>query len=96
MLVVIQPGTQFTATQGPACPGHPGFFLCPNKFSCAPLGGVCCTVGGCGPGMFCDKFVRNHCIGAGNPRFCAGSGDQKSGIALHCPIGKTCSGNLCS
>jgi hypothetical protein len=96
MLVVITPGTQFTATQGPPCPGNPGFFLCPNKFSCAPLGGVCCTVGACGPGAFCDKFVRNHCIGAGNPRFCAGSGDQKSGIALHCPIGKTCSGNLCS
>jgi hypothetical protein len=97
MLVVIPPGTQFNPTSGPPCPGHPGFFLCPNKFSCAPQGGVCCTVGSCNAGFFCDKFVRNFCIGPGNPRFCAGTGDQKAGVALHCPVGKTCiGGNLCS
>ena len=39
--IVIPPGTQLTATSGPPCPGQPGFFLCPNKFNCAPVGGVC-------------------------------------------------------
>ena len=40
--IVIPPGTQLTAVTGPPCPMQPGFFLCPNKFSCAPVGGVYC------------------------------------------------------
>jgi hypothetical protein len=97
MLVIIPPGTQYNATSGPPCPGNPGAFLCPNKFSCAPIGGVCCTVGSCNAGFYCDKFVHNFCIGPGNPRFCAGTGDQRAGTALHCPVGKTCiGGNQCT
>jgi hypothetical protein len=96
LLAALEGGTKLTATQGPPCPGHPGFFLCPNKFSCAPQGGVCCTVGSCNAGTYCDKFVKNFCIGPGNPRFCAGTGNQKTGIALHCPPGKSCiAGPLC-
>jgi hypothetical protein len=41
-IIVIPPGTQLTAVTGPPCPMQPGFFLCPNKFSCAPVGGVYC------------------------------------------------------
>lgn len=96
MLVIVTPGTKYTAVQGPPCPGQPGFFLCPNKFACAPAGGVCCGAGACNAGTFCDKFARNTCIGPGNPRFCAGSGDVRTGVALHCPIGKSCvGGNRC-
>jgi hypothetical protein len=96
IVINVPPGTQFTATQGPPCPGNPGFFLCPNRFSCAPLGGVCCPgAHACNGGTFCDKFVRNFCIGPGNPRFCAGTGDVRTGSALHCPVGKTCVGNRC-
>jgi hypothetical protein len=96
MLVIITPGTKYTAVQGPPCPGHPGFFLCPNKFACAPAGGVCCGAGACNAGTYCDKFARNSCIGPGNPRFCAGSGNVQTGVALHCPIGKSCvGGNRC-
>jgi hypothetical protein len=97
ILVVIPPGTQFTAVSGPPCPGNPGMFLCPNKITCVPPGGVCCRgVGGCGPGFFCDFFIRGNCIGPGNPRFCNGSQNPRTGIALHCQPGKTCiAGNLC-
>lgn len=95
MLVVIPPGTEFTATSGPPCPGNPGMFLCPNRFSCAPIGGVCCPgVGTCGAGLFCDHFIRGNCIGPGNPRFCAPTGVP--GVADHCNVGLTCVGNnLC-
>ena len=44
--ILIPPGTQLTAVTGPPCPMQPGFFLCPNKFSCAPVGGVCCPGAG--------------------------------------------------
>jgi hypothetical protein len=94
----IKPGTQLTATNGPPCPGNPGFFLCPNKFSCAPAGGVCCPgAGTCSAGTFCDLFVKGNCIVPGNPRFCPGSGNIKTGLSLHCPPGKSCgAGNLCN
>ena len=97
-LISIVPGTQLTATSGPPCPGQPGFFLCPNKFSCAPNGGVCCPgVGACRAGTFCDRFVANACIGPGNPRFCAGGGDPATGISLHCAVGSAClPGNVCN
>jgi hypothetical protein len=95
MQLDIPPGTQFTAIGGPPCPGSPGFFLCPNRFSCAPIGGVCCPgVGGCAAGLFCDHFIPNNCIGPGNPRFCAPEGTP--GIATHCDVGMTClGGNNC-
>jgi hypothetical protein len=94
IMVVIPPGTRFTATSGPPCPGNPGMFLCPNKFSCAMIGGVCCPgAGSCNPGFFCDRFIKGFCIGPGNPRFC--SGNQVAGLGLHCAPGKTCSGALC-
>lgn len=95
---VVPPGTQLTATAGPPCPGQPGFFLCPNKFSCAPNGGVCCPgVGACAPGTFCDRFIPNACIGPGDPRFCPGSGDPVTGISLHCAVGSVClPGNVCN
>lgn len=87
----IPPGTQFTAIGGPPCPGKPGFFICPNQFDCAPIGGVCCPgAGTCNAGMFCDMFVPGACIGPGNPRFCAANGD---GTATHCNVGLTCVGN---
>jgi len=92
MQLDIPPGTQFTAVSGPPCPGSPGFFLCPNRFSCAPIGGVCCPgVGGCAAGLFCDHFIPNNCIGPGNPRFCAPMGTP--GIAAHCDVGLTCIGS---
>ncbi len=95
--LTIEPGTELTATTGPPCPGRPGFFLCPNKFSCAPAGGVCCPGAGiCNAGTFCDLFVRKNCIAPGNPRFCPLSGNVKTGISLHCPPGKWCGpGNTC-
>jgi hypothetical protein len=94
MLIVIPPGTQFTATAGPPCPGNPGMFLCPNRFSCVPLGGVCCPgVGGCPAGQFCDRFVLGACIGSGNPRFCAGTDNLGDGTGMHCDVGLTCIGN---
>jgi hypothetical protein len=95
MQLDIPPGTQFTAVGGPPCPGSPGFFLCPNRFSCAPIGGVCCPgVGGCAAGTFCDHFIPNNCIGPGNPRFCSPTGTP--GIAAHCDVGLTClGGNNC-
>ena len=94
---VIPPGTQLTATSGPPCPGQPGFFLCPNKFTCAPNGGVCCPgAGACKPGNFCDKFVNNACISPANPRFCKGTGNPVTGTSLHCAPGKVCiPGNVC-
>jgi hypothetical protein len=90
----IPPGTELTALAGPPCPGHPGFFLCPNKFTCAPNGGVCCpgAGGACGPGLFCDHFVAGNCITAGNPRFCSALPGQP-GQATHCDVGLTCVGN---
>ncbi len=96
-IFVIQPGTRLTATSGPPCPGNPGFFLCPNKFTCAKNGGVCCPgAGACAPGAFCDKFINASCIGPGNPRFCAGTGNPVTGTSLHCAPGKVCgAGNLC-
>lgn len=96
-LLDIPPGTLFTAIAGPPCPGNPGMFLCPNRFTCAPLGGVCCPgVGSCGVGMFCDHFVPGACIGPGNPRFCAGTGINGDGTGTHCDVGLTCIGNnLC-
>ncbi len=94
----IKPGTELTATSGPPCPGNPGFFLCPNKFNCAPVGGVCCPgAGTCNAGTFCDLFVKKNCIVPGNPRFCPGSGNVKTGLSLHCPPGKSCgNGNMCN
>jgi len=94
----IKPGTNLTATSGPPCPGNPGFFLCPNKFNCAPAGGVCCPgAGTCNAGTFCDLFVAKNCIVPGNPRFCPGTGNVKTGISLHCPPGKSCgNGNMCN
>jgi hypothetical protein len=96
-IIVIPPGTQLTHVQGPPCPGNPGFFLCPNRFTCAPLGGVCCKgAHSCNGGTFCDVFVRGACIGPGSPRFCPGSGNVRAGMGLHCPVGKTCiGGNRC-
>jgi hypothetical protein len=98
ILLVIPPGTQFTPVSGPPCPGNPGLFLCPNKFTCVAPGGVCCPgVGACNPGFFCDRFIHGNCIGPGNPRFCNGTQNVPAqGKALHCPVGKTCiAGNLC-
>lgn len=96
--VSVPPGTKITATSGPPCPGQPGYFLCPNKFSCAPAGGVCCPgAGSCAPGLFCDKFVPNACIGPGDPAFCAGTGNPLTGISLHCAPGSIClPGNICN
>jgi hypothetical protein len=94
----VTPGTQFTATSGPPCPnGQPGMFLCPNKFECAPIGGVCCPgVGTCNAGMFCDAFVLSACISPGDTRFCPGTGDVRTGLSLHCAPGQSCVGNnLC-
>ena len=95
----IPPGTILTAIGGPPCPNHPGFFLCPNKFSCAPLGGVCCPgVGSCNAGAFCDHFLPNRCILPSDVRFCQGTGDPRTGIATHCAPGLACTGtggNLC-
>ena len=87
----IPPGTRLTAVQGPPCPGHPGHFLCPNKFSCAPIGGVCCPgVGACAQGTFCDAFIVGHCVGPQEARFCQGTGNMATGASLHCEPGKTC------
>ena len=59
----IKPGTELTATSGPPCPGNPGFFLCPNKFNCAPAGGVCCPgAGTCNAGTFCDCSSRKSAL----------------------------------
>jgi hypothetical protein len=92
----IPPGTILTALGGPACPGHPGFFLCPNKFSCAPIGGVCCPgVGACNAGAFCDHYIPNHCILPSDARFCPGTGNQATGIAAHCRPGLTCGTGVC-
>jgi hypothetical protein len=94
----IAPGTQFTATAGPPCPGRPGEFLCPNKFQCAPLGGVCCPgVGACGQGLFCDQFILGSCIAPGDARFCPGTANAPGlGLAVHCAPGLTCvGGNMC-
>lgn len=89
----IPPGSLLTATSGPPCPGNPGFFLCPNRFTCAPVGGVCCPgVGACNAGSFCDKFINAACIGTGSLRFCAGSGNPVTGKSLHCAPGKKCTG----
>ncbi len=90
----IPPGTQFTATSGPPCPGAPGMFLCPNKFTCAPIGAVCCQgAGSCGPGLFCDLFVAGACIAPGDSRFCPGTGNTVAGTSLHCAPGLTCISN---
>ena len=92
----VPPGTRLTATSGPPCPGNPGFFLCPNKFTCAPDGGVCCPgAGACDAGTFCDRFINAACIGAGDVRFCTGSGNLVTGVSLHCEPGKQCVGDLC-
>ena len=93
----VPPGTKLTATSGPPCPGQAGFFLCPNKFTCAPNGGVCCPgAGSCAGGTFCDKFIANACIGPGDPAFCAGTGNPLTGVSLHCAPGSTClPGNFC-
>ena len=91
MQIDIPPGTEFTAIAGPPCPSHPGFFICPNQFDCAPIGGVCCPgAGTCNPGMFCDHFLAGACIGPGNPRFCFANND---GTATHCDLTSTCVGN---
>ena len=93
----IPPGTRFTALQGPPCPGQPGMFLCPNKFSCAPAGGVCCPgAGSCNAGLFCDAFVQGACVAPGDARFCPGTGNVVTGTSLHCAPGLACiSGNQC-
>ena len=93
----IPPGTQFTGVQGPPCPGQPGMFLCPNKFSCAPIGGVCCPgANSCNPGLFCDAFVQGACIAPGDARFCPGTGNRVTGTSLHCAPGLACiGGNQC-
>jgi hypothetical protein len=92
----IPPGTQLTALSGPACPGHPDMFLCPNKFSCAPIGGVCCPgANACKHGEFCDHFVAGACIGPGNPRFCPGTANMAAGEGAHCDVGLTCGPNGC-
>jgi hypothetical protein len=93
----IPPGTEFSAVRGPPCPNQPGFFLCPNKFSCAPIGGVCCPgAGSCNAGSFCDQYIAGNCVAAGDPRFCRGSGNIATGLALHCAPGMTCgTNNLC-
>ena len=89
--VVIAPGTKLTATSGPPCPAQPGFFLCPNKFSCAPVGGVCCPgAGACAAGLFCDRFIPNSCIGPADPAFCTGTGNPLTGVSLHCAPGIAC------
>ncbi len=94
---IIDPGTELTATTGPPCPGFPGFFVCPNKFNCAPAGGVCCPgAGTCDYGKFCDLWVKNRCIVAANPRVCPGSGNLKTGMSLHCAPGERClPGDIC-
>jgi hypothetical protein len=95
-VLVIPPGTEFTALAGPPCPNQPGFFLCPNKFTCAPIGGVCCPVGSCNAGTFCDFFIGGNCIVPGDPRFCPGTGNNLTGFSLHCDVGLTCvANNLC-
>jgi hypothetical protein len=90
----------FTATGGgPPCdPNDAGSFLCPNGFSCAPSGGVCCPgAGSCAGGNFCDAFVSLSCISAQDLRFCQGTGDVSTGIALHCAPGLSCdASNLCN
>jgi hypothetical protein len=92
----IPPGTQLTALAGPPCPGHPDMFLCPNKFSCAPIGGVCCPgANSCKRGEFCDHFIAGACIGPGNPRFCPGSANLAAGEGAHCDVGLTCGPNGC-
>jgi hypothetical protein len=92
----IPPGTRLTATGGWACPGRPGFFLCPNHFDCAPIGGVCCPgSGSCNKGSFCDHFIPGNCILPTDARFCPGTGDQATGIAAHCAPGLTCGNNGC-
>jgi len=93
----VKPGTKLTATSGPPCPNQPGFFLCPNKFSCAPDGGVCCPgAGACGAGTFCDRFIPNSCISPASPSFCQGTGNPVTGVSLHCAPGSTClPGNFC-
>jgi hypothetical protein len=90
----VPPGTKFDAVTGPPCPGHPGFFVCPNKFSCAPIGGVCCSgAHACNAGLFCDHFIAGNCIRPGDPRFCPGTGDVATGIAVHCRPGLSCGPN---
>ena len=93
----IPPGTEMTAINGPPCPNQPGFFLCPNKFSCAPIGGVCCPgAGSCNAGTFCDEFIPGNCIVPGDARFCPGTGNVATGLAMHCAPGLTCiANNLC-
>ncbi len=96
-IITVAPGTKLSATSGPPCPGQAGFFLCPNKFTCAPVGGVCCPgAGACAAGTFCDKFIANACIGPGDPAFCPGTGNPVTGVSLHCAPGSTClPGNFC-
>ena len=96
-VLVIPPGTEFTALAGPPCPNQPGFFLCPNKFTCAPIGGVCCPgAGSCNAGTFCDAFIAGNGIVPGDPRFCPGTGNVTTGTSLHCDVGLTCvANNLC-
>jgi len=96
-MINVAPGTKLSATSGPPCPGQAGFFLCPNKFTCAPVGGVCCPgAGACSAGTFCDKFIANACIGPGDPAFCPGTGNPVTGVSLHCAPGSTClPGNFC-
>ena len=90
-VIVIPPGTNLTATSGPPCPGNPGFFLCPNEFTCAPAGGVCCPgAGSCNAGTFCDAFVAGNCVTPGDAKFCAGTGNVRTGNSLHCSPGKSC------
>jgi len=97
-LNVVPPGTKFGATSGPECPGQPGFFQCPNKFTCAPVGGVCCPgAGSCGAGSFCDRFAAGNCIATGDPRICPGTENPVTGIALHCGPASVClPGNFCN
>lgn len=93
----VKPGTKLTATSGPPCPNQPGFFLCPNKFSCAPDGGVCCPgAGACKAGTFCDRFIPNSCISPASASFCQGTENPATGTALHCAPGSQClPGNFC-
>lgn len=93
--IKITPGTRITATEGPAAPGIPGFFLCPNGFSVRPEGGVCCRVGACGPGEACSAFGIGICLSRESIELCPGTLDPKTGIALQCAPGIQCNPGPC-
>jgi hypothetical protein len=93
--IKIAPGTKITATQGTPIASMPGFFLCPNKFSVRPEGGVCCPgAGACAAGSACSAF-GSFCVPLAAPEMCKGTFNAITGVALHCSLGTACNPGPC-